>query len=76
MQVTTLPLCVACRSVAKVMAGTHAAEECVTYVVTSRNDRRGVASGVLCGSASRLCDLTDRAQLDSECSAIEYSGVK
>jgi hypothetical protein len=37
----------------QVMARTHAAEERVTYAVTSRNNRRGVTSGVLCGSAPR-----------------------
>jgi hypothetical protein len=31
----------------------HAAEERVKYAVTSRNNRRGVTSGVLCGSAPR-----------------------
>jgi hypothetical protein len=31
------------------MASTHATEERVTSAVTSGNDRRGVASGVLCG---------------------------
>jgi hypothetical protein len=35
------------------MARTHAAEERVMYVVTSRNNRRCVANGVLCGSAPR-----------------------
>jgi hypothetical protein len=29
----------------------HAAEESVTYSMTSSNDRKGVASGVICGSA-------------------------
>jgi hypothetical protein len=33
------------------MTPTHAAEKCVTYAVTSRNNRKGVASGVLCGSS-------------------------
>jgi hypothetical protein len=33
------------------------------YAVTSRNNRRGVASGVLCGSAPMLYDLTDRVLL-------------
>jgi hypothetical protein len=36
-----------------VMARTHAAEERLTYAVTLRNSRRGVASGVLYGSAPR-----------------------
>jgi hypothetical protein len=53
------------------MARTHAAQEHVTSVVTSRS-RRGV---VLCGFAPRLYDLTDQVQL-SECSAVGYSGVK
>jgi hypothetical protein len=35
------------------MARTHAVEERVTYAVTSRCNRRGVASDVLCGSAPR-----------------------
>jgi hypothetical protein len=41
-----------------VMARTHAAEERVTYAVTSCNNRRSVASSVLCGSApsSLLCN--------------------
>jgi hypothetical protein len=41
------------------MARAHAAEERVTHSVTSRNNRRGVANGVLCGSAliaKQLCD--------------------
>jgi hypothetical protein len=42
------------------MARTHAAGERIMYAVTSRNNRRGVASGVLCGSAPRLYDSTDR----------------
>jgi hypothetical protein len=33
-----------------------------TYGVTSRNNIRSVASGVLCGSAPRLCDSTDGVQ--------------
>jgi hypothetical protein len=56
------------------MAHTHTAEEHVTSVVTSHN-RRCDASGVLCGFAPRLYDLTDRVQL-SECSAVWYIGVK
>jgi hypothetical protein len=34
------------------MARTHAAEERVTYTVTSRSNTRNVASGVLCGRAA------------------------
>jgi queuine/archaeosine tRNA-ribosyltransferase len=36
------------------MACTHATEECVTYAVTSRNNRSGVASGDLCGVRDAL----------------------
>jgi hypothetical protein len=36
------------------IARTHAWEERVTYAVTSRNSRRGVARGVLCESASHF----------------------
>jgi hypothetical protein len=40
--------------------------------VTSRNNSRGVASGVLCGSDPRLHDSIDRVQFrESECSAVE-----
>jgi hypothetical protein len=35
------------------LARTYTAEERVTYAVTSRNNRRGVASGAFCGSAPR-----------------------
>jgi hypothetical protein len=35
------------------MARIHAVQERVTYAVTSRNNKRGATSGVLCGSASR-----------------------
>jgi hypothetical protein len=36
------------------MAHTHAAEKCVSYAVTSRNSRIGVARGILCESVRRL----------------------
>jgi hypothetical protein len=39
--------------------------------VTSRNNRRGVASGVLCGSAPRIYDSADRFRSESEFSAVE-----
>jgi hypothetical protein len=42
-----------------VKARTLAAEERVNYTATSYNNRRGVASGVFCGSAPRLYDSTD-----------------
>jgi hypothetical protein len=45
-----------------VMARTYTAEKYVTYAVTLHNIRGGVARGVLCGSASRLYDSTDRVQ--------------
>jgi hypothetical protein len=44
------------------MARTHAAEGRITYAVTSRNNRGDVSSGVLCVSAPRLYDLTDRVE--------------
>jgi hypothetical protein len=56
------------------MALTHAAEERVTFAVTSLNNRRGVASGVFCGAASRRYDSTDYSS-ENESSAVEYSGA-
>jgi hypothetical protein len=60
------------------MARTHAAEGHVMYAVTSCNSRRDAASGVLCESAQRIYDSTDTVQFSSvsECSAVEYSGLK
>jgi hypothetical protein len=48
----------------------HAAYACA---VTSRNNRRDVADGVLCGSAPNLYDLTRPTELSSasECSEVE-----
>jgi hypothetical protein len=43
--------------------------------VTSRNNRRDDAGGVLFGSAPRLYDSTERV-LYSECSAVESSVVE
>jgi hypothetical protein len=60
------------------MARTHAAEEHITFAVTSRNNRRGVASGVLCGSAPRLFDSTYRVMFSYDLClprAVEYSRV-
>jgi hypothetical protein len=45
------------------------------YAVTFRNSRRGVVSGVVCGTAPRLYDMSDPVQLVSDCCAVEYSGV-
>jgi hypothetical protein len=42
------------------MDHTHAAEEHVTLAL--HDNRRDVASGVLCGSAPRLYDLTDQVR--------------
>jgi hypothetical protein len=43
-------------------------------VVTSHNNRRDDAGGVLCGSALRLYESTDRV-LFRECSAVEGSAM-
>jgi hypothetical protein len=61
------------------MARTHAAEESVMYAVTSRNNRRGVArgvlgSGVFCGSAPRLYN-EDLTQLELELSRVPVLAV-
>jgi hypothetical protein len=57
------------------MARTYATEEHVMSAVTSRNNIRDVASGVLCRSTPRLYDSNDQVQLASECIAAEYIGV-
>jgi hypothetical protein len=52
----------------------YVAATAYAYAVTSRNNRTGVAGGVLCGSAPRLYDSTDRVQFServSECSAVD-----
>jgi hypothetical protein len=58
------------------MARTHAAEERVTYAVTSRNNRKVLQAefsvGPLRGYMTRPTELTSV----SECSAFEYSRVK
>jgi hypothetical protein len=43
--------------------------------VTSRNNRRGAAKGVLCGSATRLYDSTEFSS-DSEWSLVEGAAVE
>jgi hypothetical protein len=43
--------------------------------VMSCNNRRNIASGVLCGSAPWLYDSIDRVLVVSELSSVEYSGV-
>jgi hypothetical protein len=58
------------------MTHTYVAEEHVMYAVMSHNKKRGVASGIFCGSAPMLYDSTDQVSSISESSAAEYSGVK
>jgi hypothetical protein len=58
------------------MARTHATEERVTYAVTSGNNRRGVASGVLCGQLRSYMTRPAEFSSVSEWSAVEYSGGK
>jgi hypothetical protein len=60
------------------MAHIHAIEEHVTSAVTSYNNRRDVASDILCGSALMLYDSSKQVQSSSvgECSTVEYSGME
>jgi hypothetical protein len=50
----------------------YVAPEAYACTVTSHNNRRGDASGVLCGFALRLYDSKDQVQ----CSAVEGSVVE
>jgi hypothetical protein len=55
---------------------THTAEEHVMYAVTSRNNRRDIASGVLCGSTLRLYDSTNQVQSSELVSALQLTTVE
>jgi hypothetical protein len=54
------------------MVRAHAAEERVTYAVTSRNKRRCVASGVLRVSPTQLCGKHISATVNDQASGVFY----
>jgi hypothetical protein len=58
------------------MASTHAAEECITYAVTSHNNKDVLQVAFPVGSLQGYMTQLTKFQSTSECSAAENSGVK